>query len=139
MSIRTIGDAEAGKTALLAALADPDEKCPTHIIPTISPELSRWTPKGLDPALLTFKVYDLGGSPMYDATNAFFLSPAAVILLVFRVKPASTFKDEDAIAEDAHLSSLRWLTTVHLSAPGATVILVGTHIDCADPPDVALQ
>ena len=22
---------------------------------------------------------------------------------------------------------------------GATVVLVGTHIDCADPPDVALQ
>ena len=41
-------------------------------------------PQGLDASLLTFNVYDLGGAPLYDVTNAFFLSSAAVILLVFR-------------------------------------------------------
>ena len=167
---QTVGEAEGGKTAVIAALADSANRAPGGISRTVSPEMSVWAPsvalcphplatsrrgsgpksclafdnlltgaRAQDPLLLQFKVCDLGGAPLYDGTNAFFLSSAALVLLVFRIHPAGVYPDAEAVAAEAHAQTLHWLLRLSASAPGASVLLVATHIDAADPPDVDAQ
>ncbi|EGD81215.1 hypothetical protein PTSG_13160 [Salpingoeca rosetta] len=81
----------------------------------------------LDEAQVTFKVFDLGGQSTFYIFHPFFLTKYAVYLLVFSM--------EDLLHQDASKRAEtwefmeHWLSSLHLHAKGAPVLIVGTHAD----------
>ncbi|EGD74093.1 hypothetical protein PTSG_12359 [Salpingoeca rosetta] len=78
-------------------------------------------------ARVTFKVFDLGGQSTFYIFHPFFLTKYAVYLLVFSM--------EDLLHQDASKRAEawefmeHWLSSLHLHAKGAPVLIVGTFAD----------
>ncbi|EGD73711.1 hypothetical protein PTSG_05418 [Salpingoeca rosetta] len=78
-------------------------------------------------ARVTFKVFDLGGQSTFYIFHPFFLTEYAVYLLVFSMKDL-LHQDESKRAESWEFME-HWLSSLHLHAKGAPVLIVGTFAD----------
>ncbi|GFN83148.1 leucine-rich repeat serine/threonine-protein kinase, partial [Plakobranchus ocellatus] len=68
---------------------------------------------------VVFRTWDFGGQKEYYATHQYFLSPRSLYLVVW-----SIIDGERGVE-----SLLQWLINIQARAPGAPVIIVGTHLD----------
>ncbi|EGD83566.1 hypothetical protein, variant [Salpingoeca rosetta] len=76
---------------------------------------------------VTFKIFDLGGQSTFYIFHPFFLTEYAVYLLVFSMEDL-LHQDESNRAETWEFME-HWLSSLHLHAKGAPVLIVGTFAD----------
>ncbi|EGD81167.1 hypothetical protein PTSG_11207 [Salpingoeca rosetta] len=78
-------------------------------------------------ARVTFKIFDLGGQSTFYIFHPFFLTEYAVYLLVFSMEDL-LYQDKSKRAESWEFME-HWLSSLHLHAKGAPVLIVGTFAD----------
>ncbi|EGD72546.1 hypothetical protein PTSG_11612 [Salpingoeca rosetta] len=78
-------------------------------------------------ARVTFKIFDLGGQSTFYIFHPFFLTKYAVYLLVFSMEDL-LHQAESKRAESWEFME-HWLSSLHLHAKGAPVLIVGTFAD----------
>eukprot|EP01050_Picozoa_sp_SAG11_P014944 SAG11_NODE_1890_length_4110_cov_3.484418_2_plen_1196_part_00 len=128
------GPTEAGKTSLLRALMFGERRQLADLTDerTIGLDIHRFTlpdPTSKGRAALHLVVYDAGGHGEYQELHQAFFSCGALYLLLWDVsKPLL----KPIVAE-----LCRWATSIQACAPGATVLLVGSHADQAESAAVA--
>src|SRR5204863_2245324 len=67
---------------------------------------------------MQLNAWDFGGQDILHATHQFFLTPNSLYLLVWKTR------------EGYEGSQMQyWLDTIQAKAPGASVIIVATHVD----------
>ncbi|EGD82869.1 hypothetical protein PTSG_03500 [Salpingoeca rosetta] len=114
------------------------EAADTGLLPKVSTEeiekaiknFNLNTTTGEGSARVTFKVFDLGGQSTFYIFHPFFLTEYAVYLLVFSMEDL-LHQDESKRAETWEFLE-HWLSSLHLHAKGAPVLIVGTHADKID-------
>lgn len=120
-----VGDGGRGKSSLLRQLAN--MKHPSHRdnIATVGIKVRDWELKPpsrfgkKSPNTFTLNTWDFAGQEDFYSTHQYFLSSRALYIAVF-----------DASRGRSEFDNLRtWLLNIQASAPGAVVILVGTHVD----------
>ena len=123
IKLMLVGNGGRGKTSLLRQLAN--LKHPSHNTATVGIELRDWEMKapgkkvGKNATSLILNTWDFAGQEEFYSTHQYFLTSRALYLAVFN---ASNGRSE--------LDNLRtWLLNIQASAPGAMVVLVGTHTD----------
>lgn len=112
-----IGAVKAGKTSLRHALTLGYSRLTEEHERTWVLERHLWEPE----SRLRVQILDFGGHHIYQAAHHMFLTPDALHVLVFDLSRYRTETFEDLIGN--------WLDTIMERAPGATIILVGTHSD----------
>ena len=133
-----VGEVESGKTCLIRALEAEDQKCPaTSYCPTVAPDLSIWTPEG-QTDVLDIRVVDTSGNSVYSVTHEFFTAQSSLFLFVWRLEQLRN-RDEDEVKSALDKMVYRWLSKLHFSTPGATVLAVATHVDAVESHDVRDQ
>lgn len=110
-----VGLGQAGKTTLLKALKGKLDKT-SDVTDGIS--IDDWQVDLEDGSTLTYSMWDFAGQSVYYNTHQFFLSSRAVYLLVWNVRLGSEYAGLDF-----------WLSSISCHAPGASIFVVGTHID----------
>ena len=129
MKLMVVGKGERGKSSLLRALQG--IKQPEFNTATIGIEVKTWNltiprkylkdlPKiSNKKSYCILSTWDFAGQEDFHCTHQCFMSSRALYLAVF-----------DASKGPEELEFLRpWLLNINASAPGASVILVGTHAD----------
>ena len=126
MKLMVVGKESRGKTSLLRALQG--KKQPTFESATVGININTWKvaipKKHLSKAAgkktyFMLNTWDLAGQEDFHCTHQCFMSSRALYLAVF-----------DASKGPDDLEYLRpWLLNISASAPGAVVVLVGTHAD----------
>lgn len=112
-----IGASCAGKTSLRNVLILGRSRLTAEHERTWVMEQHLWEPE----PDLRVQILDFGGHHIYSAAHHMFLTPEALHVLVFDLS-AYTPERYDALVGD-------WLDSVMDRAPGATIMLVGTHAD----------
>lgn len=69
----------------------------------------------------------------------FFLMNRAIYVLVWRVVASGATDDDEAVKQQVSVMITDWMEALQLRVPGAHVVLVATHIDCAPPHEVDRQ
>jgi hypothetical protein len=87
---------------------------------------------------LVFHIKDLAGQAVYSLTNQFFLVQRAIYLLVWRVDKG---KSSDIESWEKKISDmvLTWMESLQLRVPGASLLLVVTHIDLVSQEELKRQ
>ncbi|KAK3241535.1 hypothetical protein CYMTET_48709 [Cymbomonas tetramitiformis] len=125
--IMLIGQGSVGKTSMQCALRSP----PHHRAVAIEIDdrtdgisIEEWRPK----EGFVGHIWDFAGQEEYYSTHMFFLSARAIYIMVWKLGGilGAGGKDEEMI--------YFWLESLHLHAPGSTVMLVGTHLEDPDLP-----
>ena len=126
MKLMVVGKESRGKTSLLRALQG--KKQPAFESATVGINVNTWKvpiPKKYCPKPPSKKTYfmlntwDLAGQEDFHCTHQCFMSSRALYLAVF-----------DASKGPEDLEYLRpWLLNISATAPGAAVVVVGTHAD----------
>ncbi|EKX45794.1 hypothetical protein GUITHDRAFT_108245 [Guillardia theta CCMP2712] len=138
-----IGNGEAGKTSVLRALRSEEDRADKIEVDrrTIGIDLHEWRPEDADG--LTFDVMDFGGQQIYAKTNQYFIVRRALHLLVWNIRAK---RDEQRSADDSEESMEKlkkmistWLRATQARVPGASILLVVTHIDLAEAGEVEQQ
>ncbi|PAA48002.1 hypothetical protein BOX15_Mlig030627g5 [Macrostomum lignano] len=122
-----VGLGGVGKTSLLRALRDPDNKTTAMGSEEITDgiDIGDWTidiGDGSQP--LNFSTWDFAGQKVYYNTHQFFLTHRAVYLLLYTVRTGY---------EHAGLDF--WLSSISSHAPNAPILVVGTHSDQVEKGD----
>jgi hypothetical protein len=134
-----VGRAECGKTSVIRSLQQGRSEKIEEDRRTVGIDLSRWDLDGIPNALgLKFNVRDLAGEAIYRLSHQYFMVKKALFVLVWRVIPKIScnlhpFEDE------VYAMVTEWLETVQLRVPGARILIVATHIDCAHESEVDRQ
>ncbi|EGD78224.1 hypothetical protein PTSG_12865 [Salpingoeca rosetta] len=76
---------------------------------------------------VSFKIFDLGGQSTFYIFHPFFLTKYAVYLLVFSMEDL-LHQDKSKRAESWEFME-HWLSSLHLHAKGAPVLIIGTFAD----------
>ncbi|EGD82689.1 hypothetical protein PTSG_03350 [Salpingoeca rosetta] len=76
---------------------------------------------------VTFKVFDLGGQSTFYLFHPFFLTKYAVYLLVFSME--DLLHQDESKRDEAWEFMEHWLSSLHLHAKGAPVLIIGTFAD----------
>eukprot|EP00960_Hanusia_phi_P036536 752375-Hanusia_phi.AAC.1 len=144
MSLILIGNGEAGKTSVLQALKSKDDRATKIDVDegrTIGLDLHEWQPE--DEEGLTFEVMDFGGQAVYSKTNQYFIVRRALYVLVWAVRRHSKNQTdaEEGSPASSNLKSMIsfWMRAIQARVPGASVLLVATHIDLAENEGVFKQ
>ena len=132
-----IGRGESGKTSVKKSLIQGTSEKIHEDKRTVGIDMTQWD-LGAEANGLVFNIKDLAGQAVYSLSNQFFLVPRAIFALVWRVLPTMSADQESFELEVADMIST-WLDAIQLRVPGATVVIVATHIDCAAPSQVDLQ
>lgn len=116
-----IGASMAGKTSLRNVLLLGKSKLTAEHERTWVMEQHLWEPE----PDLRVQILDFGGQHIYSAAHHMFLTPEALHVLVFDI---SSYKPElyDSLIGD-------WIDSIGDRAPGATILVVGTHADLCWP------
>ena len=73
---------------------------------------------------------------MYGLSNQIVLVRRAIYMLIWRVLPGDVGTDREAFERQLSGMVVTWMRAIQLRAPGASILLVATHIDCAEPKEV---
>ncbi|EGD79591.1 hypothetical protein PTSG_10437 [Salpingoeca rosetta] len=76
---------------------------------------------------VSFKIFDLGGQSTFYVFHPFFLTRYAVYLLVFSME--DLLHQDESKRTEAWEFMEHWLSSLHLHAKGAPVLIVGTFAD----------
>ncbi|EGD81174.1 hypothetical protein PTSG_13152 [Salpingoeca rosetta] len=76
---------------------------------------------------VSFKIFDLGGQSTFYVFHPFFLTKYAVYLLVFSME--DLLHQDESKRTEAWEFMEHWLSSLHLHAKGAPVLIVGTFAD----------
>ena len=120
-----VGEGGRGKSSLLRQLANRKHPSQKDDMATVGIQLRDWE---LKPSsrfekkshTFTLSTWDFAGQEEFYSTHQYFLTSRALYVAVFDAS-------RDHRTELANLRT--WLLNIQASAPGAVVILVGTHID----------
>ncbi|XP_060067336.1 malignant fibrous histiocytoma-amplified sequence 1 homolog [Ylistrum balloti] len=116
-----IGAAKAGKTSLRNALMLGHSKLAAEHERTWVLERHLWEP---EPSLRV-QILDFGGHHIYSAAHHMFLTPEALHLVVFDLAKYEEDKYDTMVGD--------WIDAIADRAPGAHIMVVGTHADlCAN-------
>lgn len=136
MNLMLVGCHKIGKTSLLQRLRKEGQapSKPTHWRDRVSNEEVRTRGQtlstvGIDinelivdcgtKGSVNFRTWDFGGQREYYATHQYFLSPRSLYLVMWSI-----------IEGERGVEGLQqWLINIQARAPGAPVIIVGTHLD----------
>ncbi len=120
-----IGNGESGKTSIIRALMHGTSEKIHEDKRTVGIDLKTWKLSEED---LVFHIKDLAGQAVYSLTNQFFFVQRAIYLLVWRVDKG---KSSDTESWEKKISDmvLTWMESLQLRVPGASLLLVVTHID----------
>jgi GTPase SAR1 family protein len=131
----TIGNGEAGKTSVIRAMMNGTSEKIHEDKRTVGIDLKTWKEEGL-----VFHIKDLAGQAVYTLTNQFFLVRRAIYLLVWRVdKGKSSSHDTELWEKQVSDMVLTWMESLQLRVPGASILLVVTHIDCVSQKELDRQ
>jgi Leucine-rich repeat (LRR) protein len=148
-----VGNGESGKTSVLAMLKKGKaerihEDQRTVGINMMDLDLSD------EAEGLVFRTKDLAGQLVYDLSNQFFLVNRALYILVWRIVPGSRrgggHESKSGKVGGESVSGKRtsevakemvstWLDNLQVRVPGASVLLVATHVDVATQDEVEKQ
>jgi GTPase SAR1 family protein/tetratricopeptide (TPR) repeat protein len=130
MTLFLLGDGEAGKTSVFKSLKSHFNaaECIKEDLRTVGIELESWQvqPTNGGPPM-HFRVCDLAGQAVYEATHQFFLQQRAVYILVWRAVPLIDCRRNILFDRVRH-----WMDSLQIRVPGARLLLVVTHIDKVD-------
>ena len=119
MQLMLVGSCAAGKTTLVARLKG--GSLPKNLS-TVGIDLSMFSYKPshlqLNPQV-TFHTLDFAGQEDYYSTHQCFFTRVAIYLALFDLRDGKSGVDQ----------LKPWLLSIHACAPGAVVIIVGTHLD----------
>jgi GTPase SAR1 family protein len=136
----TIGNGEAGKTSVIRAMMNENgtsEKIHEDKR-TVGIDLKTWDLTKQEG--LVFHIKDLAGQAVYTLTNQYFLVRRAIYLLVWRVdKGKSSSHDTELWEKQISDMVLTWMESLQLRVPGASILLVVTHIDCVPQEELDRQ
>ena len=133
-----IGHGESGKTSVVRMLMNGRSDRIHEDTRTVGIDMTTYDLSDAADGLV-FKIKDLAGQAVYSMTNQFFLVRRAIFVLVWRVvRPASVAGADEFEREVTEMVST-WLDAVHYRVPGARVVIVATHVDCATPGEVDNQ
>jgi len=159
--IFTLGEYQGGKTSVLNAImavdARPDEGAGTFPasndgagtitgsgscctpLSTVGFERSSWTT--LSPAgdALQFDVFDLGGHIVSRRFHHHLMISRAVYLLVWRARELDASSNPASVLAEIEARVCGYLDDLRFVAPGATVLLVVTHVDCISSDELLRQ
>ncbi|CAL1529200.1 unnamed protein product [Lymnaea stagnalis] len=136
MNLMLVGFHKIGKTSLLQRLCERGKikAHPTHwrdrvnksegskqssLLSTVGIDINELVLDRRSRGAVHFRTWDFGGQREYYATHQYFLSPRSLYLVVW-----SIIEGERGVE-----SLLQWLVNIQARAPGAPVIIVGTHLD----------
>ncbi|CAN0383216.1 unnamed protein product [Ascophyllum nodosum] len=126
LKVVLVGAASAGKTSLMESIIK-GTKSPTEgtleEASTVGIDLRHHLLQGTK-----IEFYDCAGQVDYAGMHQTFLTQRALYLLVWDVNLFHGL-DERNLQEFVHRNIMRWLYTLHLRAPGATVIMVANKCD----------
>lgn len=115
-----IGAAKAGKTSLRNALLLGKSKLTAEHERTWVLERHLWEPE----SDLRVQLLDFGGHHIYSAAHHLFLTPEALHVIVLDLSTYSPELYESLIGS--------WIDAIIDRAPGATILIVGTHADLCE-------
>jgi GTPase SAR1 family protein len=138
----TIGKGEAGKTSVIRALMNGTSEEIHEDKRTVGIDLKTWDLTKEEG--LKFHIKDLAGQAVYTLTNQYFLVRRAIYLLVWRVDVVDVVvegKSSDTELWEKRVSDmvLTWMESMQLRVPGASILLVVTHIDCVSQKELDRQ
>ncbi|XP_041363499.1 leucine-rich repeat serine/threonine-protein kinase 1-like [Gigantopelta aegis] len=138
MNLMLVGSHKIGKTSLLHKLRN-EGKTPfkvshwrervsnmkpvktekDELLSTVGIDINELIIKRSNDCVVNFRTWDFGGQREYYATHQYFLSPRSLYLVMWDVT-----ENQPGIN-----NLLQWLVNIQARAPGAPVIIVGTHLD----------
>ncbi|XP_059175790.1 leucine-rich repeat serine/threonine-protein kinase 1-like isoform X2 [Physella acuta] len=136
MNLMLVGFHKIGKTTLLQKLGEKGKvrSKATHwrdrvnreelrkqgtLLSTVGIDINELVLERRTKGSVVFRTWDFGGQREYYATHQYFLSPRSLYLVVW-----SIIEGERGVE-----NLLQWLVNIQARAPGASVIIVGTHLD----------
>ena len=149
LQIIVIGNGEAGKSSLINCVVNELNDTSAKINEddrTVGIDITEWKPQAfdleettglrtrVDPKGLTCRFLDLAGQQVYACTNQFFLVPRALYIIAWRVLDPSRTGEHVGNQEKAReLESmiLNYMEALQIRVPGASIVMVATHIDAA--------
>ncbi|CAG5136337.1 unnamed protein product, partial [Candidula unifasciata] len=136
MNLMLVGYHKIGKTSLLQRLCEKgklpqkathwmdrvnkqESKKQATLLSTVGIDINELVLEKRSKGPVVFRTWDFGGQREYYATHQYFLSPRSLYLVVW-----SIIDGERGVE-----SLLQWLVNIQARAPGAPVVIVGTHLD----------
>ena len=158
LQIIVIGNGEAGKSSLINCVRNQDGKSKKihEDDRTVGIDISEWKPtpftvkdkdaemrdmdmpeRVIEPDNLNCRFLDLAGQDVYGSSNQFFLVPRALYVIAWRVIKSSEDANDDMSKKKEELEHMivNWMDSLQVRVPGASVVLVCTHIDAAAATD----
>ena len=153
LQIIVMGNGEAGKSSLINCVTNKKNDTSVEIhedVRTVGIEIREWIPEPFSyhdghaviPDGLKCRFLDLAGQSVYGCTNQFFLVPRALYIIAWRVlKPARSDHAIDLSPKMRELEGMivNWMSSLQVRVPGASMVLVATHIDAASSEEVDKQ
>ncbi len=87
---------------------------------------------------LLFRVKDFGGLTVYELTNKMFMVQRAIYVLVWRVQKGHAATADARDSQNEQMVG-EWMEKLSSRVPGASVVLVATHVDCCSADEVQRQ
>lgn len=106
---------------------------------TIGFERSSWAPSLPAREGLRFDVFDLGGHVVSRRFHQHLMISRAVYLLVWRARALDSSEDPASILAETEATVCSYLDDLRFVAPGATVMLVVSHVDCVSSDELSRQ
>jgi C-terminal of Roc, COR, domain/Ras of Complex, Roc, domain of DAPkinase len=138
-----VGTADAGKTTLMEWLTQRRGRFGTfkraargkvnHRAVTFGVDVATWEtdwPVGGEDkseSNIVVTLYDFAGQPEYHPTHELFLASDVLFVMVLNLRTALLGDFSNIYAEAAHIEE--WMRLIASRAPGARVLVVGTHAD----------
>lgn len=146
MELILVGQPLSGKTSTQQAIVNDDAQVAERVSDPrkqVGISSTEWTPKTPSAEGLSFVILDIGGQSLYSTLHQYLLSRRAVYGLVWRLarlqnsnESSIEYKDE---MERVAAPVLTWMQDLQLRVPGAFVVLIATHSDCASAISVGKQ
>jgi len=81
---------------------------------------------------LTFSCWDFGGQRVFQTLQHLFLSRYGVYVIAFDLVKLCRYTATQPVIDNSLSYMQFWLRLIEMSALGAPVVLLGTHLDCLD-------